>query len=549
MREPASTGPRGFFGRIGLVAPAVLAPVAETALLRAISPSNAALGPQATAPPPLDVFHDLRWVSVFHNSWSTFGLELAAVLVLRSLWMAYVVQHAWPTDIGDAPAMGGATRRAVLFYALAMVLFVPWVVLLFGMAFSHLSFLFFAALPPALAIAAILHRGAIARTTGGRIGWRPTWSSVGWILTAFVWLTLAGGVAGSSSLVLALLAAAIAGLLNARALFGVVQDVALGRNRRALPALTPVLVASVFAVAVGGSAIGFALAGSHHSRENLGPLPSETPGQHPVLIAAGLHSHYDPTSPLRLPNGYVGWRFSYRGLGPGRRPLPYGPNDTEQSLSVSAAFMAKQVRSLARAYGEPVTIVAESEGAMVARTYLLHQYSPSSRLVNRLITLDMLPGESNVYFPPRGRQGWGVASGWGLRGLASLVGGIGPLRISVDSGLGRDVTDCRASLATLASAPPPAGVRQVSFESLADMVDPAASPPGVPLYLVPAPHGGLMGRLQVQDLIDGILGGAPAATGSASQSLLARLVTAGARPWETPTLPITLDPAGVCVAA
>lgn len=549
MREPASTGPRGFFGRIGLVAPAVLAPVAETALLRAVSPSNAALGPQATAPPPLDVFHDLRWVSVFHNSWLTFGLELAAVLVLRSMWMAYVVQRAWPTDVGNAPAMGGATRRAVLFYVLAMVLFVPWVVLLFGMAFSHLSFLFFAALPPALAIAAILHRGAIARTSGGRIGWRPTWSSVGWILAAFVWLTLAGGVAGSSSLVLALLAAAIAGLLNARALFGVVQDVALGRDRRALPALTPVLVASVFAVAVGGSAIGFALAGRHHPHENLGPLPSETPGQHPVLIAAGLHSHYDPTSPLRLPNGYVGWRFSYRGLGLGRRPLPYGPNDTEQSLSASAAFMAEQVRSLARAYGEPVTIVAESEGAMVARTYLLHQYAPSSHLVNRLITLDMLPGESNVYFPPRGREGWGVASGWGLRGLASLVGGIGPLRISVDSGLGRDVTDCRASLVTLASAPPPAGVRQVSFESLADMVDPAASPPGVPIYLVPAPHGGLMGRLQVQDLIDGILGGAPVATASASQSLLARLVTAGARPWETPTLPVTLDPADTCVAA
>jgi hypothetical protein len=89
----------------------------------------------------------------------------------------------------------------------------------------------------------------------------------------------------------------------------------------------------------------------------------------------------------------------------------------------------------------------------------------------------------------------------------------------------------------------------VSFESLADMVDPAASPPGVPIYLVPAPHGGLMGRLQVQDLIDGILGGLPSANVPTQQSLLARLVTAGARPWETPSLPVTLDPVGVCVAA
>ena len=548
MREPASAEIGGFFGRIGLLAPAILAPVAETALLRAVSPENAALGPQATAPPGLDVFHDMRWVSVFHNSWLTFGLELAAVVVLRSLWMAWVVRMSWPDSAGPPPALFSAARRAVLFYALAMVLFVPWVVLLFGMAFSHLSFLFFAALPPALAIAAILHRGAIARTSGRRIGWRPTWRSVGWILASFVWLTLAGGIAGGGALPLALLAAAIAGLLNARALYGVVQDVTLGRARRALPALAPVLVASVFGVTVGGSAIGFALVMHHHHQVGLGPPPSATPGQHPVLVAAGLHSHYEPASPLRLPHGYVGWRFSYRGLGRGNRPLRYGPDDTEQSLSASAGRMALQVASLAKAYREPVTIVAESEGAMVARTFLLHLYRPSTHQVDRLITLDMLPGESNVYFPPRGKQGWGVASGWGLRGLAKLLGGIGQLRISVDSGLGRDVTDCRASLAELASAPPPAGVRQVAFESLADMVDPAASPPGVPLYLVSAPHGGLMGRIQVQDLIDGILGGDPSTQGSTGQSLLARLVTAGARPWETPTLPVTFDPAGVCVS-
>src|SRR5439155_20081393 len=156
MRGPVSRERSGFFGRIGLVLPAVLAPVAETALLRAVSPSNAALGPQATAPPGLDVFHDMRWVSVFHDSWFLFAVELVAVVVLRSLWMAWVVQRAWPREAGPSPAMAAAARRAVLFYALAMVLFVPWVVLLFGMAFSHLSFLFFAALPPALAIAAIL---------------------------------------------------------------------------------------------------------------------------------------------------------------------------------------------------------------------------------------------------------------------------------------------------------------------------------------------------------------------------------------------------------
>src|SRR5207237_1897220 len=136
--------------------------------------------------------------SVFHDSWLTLGLELAAVVVLRSLWMAWVVGRAWPDEAGPAPSMAGAARRAVLFYAVAMVLFVPWVVLLFGMAFSHLSFLFFAALPPALAIAAILHRGAASRASGLRTGWRPTWRSVAWILGSFVWLTLAGAIVQSA---------------------------------------------------------------------------------------------------------------------------------------------------------------------------------------------------------------------------------------------------------------------------------------------------------------------------------------------------------------
>src|SRR5438093_576549 len=175
MQERASEA--GFFGRIGLLVPAVLAPVGETALLRAIAPRSAALGAQASAPPPLDLFHDLRWVSVFHNSWWLFGVELAAVLLVRSAWIAWVVRRSWPE---------------------------------------------------------------------------------------------------SAPIEVALLAAAIAGLLNARALYGLVQDIALGRVRRPLPALTPVLVAAVFGVTVGGTALGFAVAIGQHDtdRQATGPLPA-----------------------------------------------------------------------------------------------------------------------------------------------------------------------------------------------------------------------------------------------------------------------------------
>ena len=78
------------------------------------------------------------------------------------------------------------------------------------------------------------------------------------------------------------------------------------------------------------------------------------------------------------------------------------------------------------------------------------------------------------------------------------------------------------------------------------MVDPAQGPPGTPTYLVNAPHGGLMTRTAVRLLIRGILAGGPTVRAPTHQSLLARMVHGAARPWESPSLPLTLDPAGTC---
>src|SRR5882762_6840168 len=116
MEERRSTG---FFGRTGLLIPAVGAPMVEAGLLRAFDPGSAGMAAQVTAPAPLDLFHDMRWISVFHDSWVVFALELLAVLVLRSLWAAWIVQRSWPTE--TPPGMGPAARRATFFYALSMV--------------------------------------------------------------------------------------------------------------------------------------------------------------------------------------------------------------------------------------------------------------------------------------------------------------------------------------------------------------------------------------------------------------------------------------------
>src|SRR6266496_869435 len=123
----------------------------------------AALGPQVTAPPPLDLLHDLRWVATYHDSWLLLGLELAAVLALRSLYAAWIVGQARRQGCGSAWSLVRAAGRALVFYATASVLLWPWVALLFGGAISHLSYLYFAALPPALAVALVLHRGALNR--------------------------------------------------------------------------------------------------------------------------------------------------------------------------------------------------------------------------------------------------------------------------------------------------------------------------------------------------------------------------------------------------
>src|SRR5919204_621586 len=477
-RQARGPARRGFFQRPGLLLPAVLAPMAEVALVRAIGPPGAAaLGPQVTAPPPLDLFHDLRWISVFHDSWFVLALELLAVLVLRSLWVAWMVQRAWPAE--GFPAMHASIRRVAVFYAVAIVLLTPWVVLLFAQALVHVSFLFFAALPPAIALAVVLHRGAASQAAGRWWVWRPTWRSVAWVIGAFFWLTAAGAVTGTAPLPLALLAAAAAGLANARSWYGVVTDIATRPATRPLRAIAPILVGVIFAVAVGGTALGFA-ARHHPDAASVGPAPAAEPGEHPVLIAAGLHSRFDPRAPLRLPRGFVGWRFSYRGIDQRGRPLPYGPEDTMRPLAASARLMARQVLALRRAYAEPVTIVAESEGGLVARSFLLRAPRVGDE-VDRLITLDMPSGIASVYFPGRGQQGWGVGTGWGLRGFAKVLSALGPLDLSPDSPLARELLDCRPAFARLAAAPAPPGVSEVSVETLADWVDPpAAAPLGVP---------------------------------------------------------------------
>src|SRR5579872_2206910 len=83
--------------RPGLLALCVGVPAAETAVLTGTGPSPAvALAPQVAAPAPFGAFHDLRWLAVYHRSWWSFGLELAALVCFRSVLDTLLAHQAWP---------------------------------------------------------------------------------------------------------------------------------------------------------------------------------------------------------------------------------------------------------------------------------------------------------------------------------------------------------------------------------------------------------------------------------------------------------------------
>jgi hypothetical protein len=537
-----------------LVLPAVLAPVAETAVLLQTGPGGAAaLGPQITAPPPFDIFHDLRWISVYHNSWIALAVELVAVLCLRSLWAAWVVQRAWPEGTSPPPAMPQAFLRALVFYAVAAVFLVPFVILLFGLAVVHLSYLFFVGLPPVLFIALVIHRGALSQAAGHWWRWHPSASSLAWLVGVFVWLSALGAAISVSPWPVGLLAAAVAGLLNAKADASLVAGIA----RSPVPAprlsrrLVPVALAVTFVVVGGGVRVGFALTTNRRpspvsANSSAFPSPGQVVG-HPVLVAAGNNSRWDPSPPIILPAGFVAWRYSYRGLDHLRLPRAYEPRDTLQPLARSAARLGEQVEVLHAAYGEPVTLLAESEGALVAGTYLVKQYRPETAMIDRLVIFDMPSASSGVYYPKAGIQSWGVGSGWGLRGLAGVVRALSPLEISADAPFVRDLVDCRSLIARITNAPTPEGVGQVVIRALADAVDGPAprGPFAANTYMVTAPHGGLVGRAGTQALITEILQGTPGRA-SFARLAVARLITAVSDPWHTPYLVDRLVPSQHC---
>jgi hypothetical protein len=231
-------------------------------------------------------------------------------------------------------------------------------------------------------------------------------------------------------------------------------------------------------------------------------------------------------------------RFSYRGLDPQGHPLPYTALATHQSLTASARLLAAQVDRVHRATGRPVALLAESEGAFVARYYLV---TMPHAAVDRVAFVSPPVRAGRIYYPPRDvHSGWGVATGWELRGVFAVLSTADGLPNSADQPFVRSL---------MANAPlfrgdrmlcPVRGVQAMAFLSTVDAV--TVSPgvhPRIPVVEVPGLHGLVIdGPVAGQRLADFLVTGRM--RGHREWDYTA-MQWAGAA-WQAPALPVRWNP-------
>lgn len=543
-RGPAS--PRAgliFLEKPRLIAICVGLAVAEALLLSSLGASWAAgLSPQVTAAAPFGLFHDLRWLVVYHQSLPAFLIEMAGLFLFRGTLDAFIVREAWPRDrLADRPPFLRAWVRSVSFTVVATVLLAPWVMLLFGMAVVSLSWLFFAAVPPVLAVAVLIGPGAVSGNW-----WRRTVPprAIGWVALTFLVMTLCSGFTLIRPIALAAPVAALGGLFNAWAWRGLVGGTTSQRRTLRFVPVVPASLAGMLAVVVGGASIGFAVssARAHQARilaEHAATLVHRPDQGMPLLVASGFGTKWDGSSGPWLQGNFDEERFSYAGLTSTGQPAAYTVADTVASLSSLDATMNRQVEALAARHHQKVSIIAVSEGSLVAETFLA-RYPKAP--VDQVVLLSPLVTPGRAYYPPSGRDGWGVVARLGLQGLTYALGSISPFQLSPSTPLFQSIVADAPSVRSLLSCPVP-GVRQVAVVPVADAVAAPQDPDlAIPTVVVPAFHSGALGDAQIDEVLIGILERRPLPAGHGWADL-AHVLRPAAAAWQVPPLALNANPA------
>lgn len=513
----------------------------EAAVLRAVGFGSAlSLAPQITAVSPYGSFHDLRWIFVYHASWAAFIAEVVAAVVLRTAWAVAMTLAAAPGLDGSGvvpgrSVRGGArlvARRALVFHAFAVALLAPWAAVAVSAAETSLSWFVPGEVLPLLVLGLVLQRGGTVQPW-----WRgiPSWRLLGLGLVAFAAVPVASLVIGYTPGWWVVPVAGAAGAANGWLWRLVVNSPARRPDRRAGRAPVPVLVAVALLLGL-LSAGQLAALGRLNARE---PLPAITgPGvaavHQPVIFVGGYDTDWDG-SPTR-----VGLRldiFSYRGLDGAGRPLPYEFADTHVALERSAALLGRQITATSRRAGGPVSLIALSEGTFVVRRYLSGTPNPP---VNAVVLMSPLVKASRVYLPPAdATSGWGIATGWLMRGMLALTRATGGPPISLDEPFVRSLLDNAALYRNQMLCPVP-GVRMAAFVPLGDAV---AVPPDryarIPVVGLLDVHGGMLPRADVQRELLGFLAGGPIDDDPGWAFPVVQAATSG---WQAPALALRLNP-------
>jgi len=162
--------------------------------------------------------------------------------------------------------------------------------------------------------------------------------------------------------------------------------------------------------------------------------------------------------------------------------------------------------------------------------------------VDQVVLLSPLVTPGRAYYPPAGRDGWGVVARLGLQGLTDALGSISPFQLSPSTPLFQSIVAEGPSIRSLLTCPIP-GVTQVAVEPVADAVA-APEDPGlaIPTVVVPAFHSGALGDAQIDDVITGILQHQPLPS-SHGWVDLERVLRPAAAAWQVPPLALNANPA------
>jgi hypothetical protein len=561
----------GFLRHRGLIFAAVGGAVAEGGLLTLVAPAARSIGPQVTSLPSIAAYHDLRWLFTDSQSWLWFAGLFVALLVVRSALDTALLRLAWPRGVPPPPLRRSLASCAGLT-VLAWLLLTPAATLAFGVAVIPFSWPFLAAFPIMLGIVAALSHGGAFESWWRRL---PPVRSVGWLLGSFVALTAAGALTAHLPTAGALAVIAAAGLVNARAWYGIAGLAARTHPRphESVPARllfglpsAPLAALLVLALVVGMARLLFtgtivlpvsntasappsaAVAnvyggpgGGGHVDE-IGPAVAAAPAptvRAAVLVVGGWGSSCcDEEDGLRaaLP-GVPVRQFSYLGLGADGRPLPSGSGADDLPLPELGDMLARQIEALHAASKRPVDIVAESEGTLGVYAMLdRHPGLPVGAIV--LLSPIVEPGQLSG---SAGSGGTSVSEE-ALDELNSLVGSMSPYGPGGAADLLNSVSEYGAKYfanvatgAGLARGADGKRIRWLSVVPLADAVTlPDCSlPSGV--LVVPALHGGLLGDPTVLPMVTEFLSGHPVADADDAQLRSdAELITSAATAWRMP---------------